>query len=161
MKSELLERRSKMLELRAKGWELSDIVSHLAREHECSKQIIYRDWVRRKHWMPKLLELDDRDRLYLDILADHKEISRLATLEFLQGDNSSARVGALRLRRDINKDLFFMLFVNELTERVEKIENKMIQGQPVKGPTSDFPPWKPNDPSYLKVVNSINEKMKE
>ena len=123
MKQELLEKRSKMLELRAKGWNLKDIVSHLAREHECSKQNLYRDWTRRKQWMSKLLEIDDRDRLYLDILADHKEISRLATSEYLQGDNSSARVGALRLRRDINKDLFFMLYVNELTARMEKIES--------------------------------------
>jgi hypothetical protein len=77
--------------------------------------------------MSKLLEIEDRDRLCLDILADHREISRLATHEYLHGDNSSARVGALRLRRDINKDLFYMLYVNELTERVEKLENKAQQ----------------------------------
>jgi hypothetical protein len=48
MKVELLERRSKMLQLRAKGWEIKDVVSHLTREYACSKQNLYKDWRRGK-----------------------------------------------------------------------------------------------------------------
>jgi hypothetical protein len=97
-----------MLKLNAQAFPLNMIVNQLSDEYEVSKQAVYKDWRNRASWQTQLLELGDLSQLCRDLYATHKEIYRMAALEFLRGDNSNARVGALRLLRDLNLDFIQM-----------------------------------------------------
>ena len=52
----------------------------------------------------------------------------LAELEYLRGDNSSARVGALRLIRELNRDFIELYFTPNLIKKLEQLESKMKEG---------------------------------
>lgn len=78
--------------------------------------------------MESLLAIKDPEAFYLDLIASHKEIYRLCVKEYLQGDNTSARIGALRLLRDLNLDFMEMIVLKDTMARVANIEGKMIKG---------------------------------
>ena len=124
MKANLIERRQKMVKLRASGLSLTKVIKDLAAECEVTTRALYYDWKHRKTWLKTILELKDPETFFLDLLSKHKEISRLAMLEYLQADNSNAKIGALRLLKEINKDFFEMVTVQEMLVRVEKLESK-------------------------------------
>jgi hypothetical protein len=121
----LLERRSKMLKLNAQAFPLSMVVNQLSAEYDVSKQAIYKDWKKRGSWQIQLLELGSLPQLCKDLYATHKEIYRMAVMEYLRGDNSAARVGALRLMRDLNLDF------NEMFPRVIDVHIKGDKGDSI------------------------------
>jgi hypothetical protein len=84
---------------------------------------VYQDWATRKQWLPLVLEIQDPEAFFYDILAQHREIYRLASLEYLKGDNSAARIGALRLLRDLNLDLIELMSLHDVMQRIEQLEN--------------------------------------
>ena len=108
MRTNLLEKRKKMLKMHAQAFPLSLVVNQLSAEYEVSTAAIYKDWHNRGAWQTQLLELGDLPQLCKDLYATHKEIYRMTVTEFLKGDNSNARVGALRLMRDLNLDFVEM-----------------------------------------------------
>jgi hypothetical protein len=111
-----------MLKQRGMGVPLSDTVKNLSETYGVSRRAIYYDWQRRTAWMRALLEVGDPEQFALDVIAHHLEIRRFATLEYLKGDNSAARIGALRLIRNLNLDLNEMLVTQDLITRVEQLE---------------------------------------
>lgn len=124
MKLTLLERRRKLVKELNLGSPLSEVVTALAASYGVSKQSIYNDYRRRKTWLPLLLEIDDPQAFFYDLLAKHKELYRMSSLEFLKADNSSARVGWGRLLRDLNMDLIELVSLHDVTQRLERMENK-------------------------------------
>jgi hypothetical protein len=78
MNANLLDRRCVCLELRAKGLSLSYIVSHEDERWNISKRPVYRDWHNRGTGLKGLLDIKDKEFLFLDILADHKMLMREA-----------------------------------------------------------------------------------
>lgn len=123
MKQTLAIRRRKLLRLRGKGYSLEDSVNELSIEYGVTRECIWKDWRNRRKWMPQVLEISDREAFFYDVISDHKEIARLVIHEFLTADNSNARIAALKLRRTINRDLLWMLHINQLTERMACIED--------------------------------------
>jgi len=122
MKADLIERRQKLLSLRGMGISLADAVKELATQFSVSTRAVYLDWSNRKDWLESIIDLKDKDNFFMEILAGHKEIHKRAVAEYLHGDNSASRIGALRLMRDLNKDLFEMVIFRDLAERVEALE---------------------------------------
>ena len=108
MRANLLERRLKMLKLNSMALPLVDVVKTLSDEYDVTKQALYHDWKKRGEWQTEIFDLDDLKQLCLDIYANHREIYRMASREYLTGDNSSARVGALNLLRKLNLDFLEM-----------------------------------------------------
>ena len=118
----LLERRQEIRRLRGKGLPLNVIVNDLAPKYEVTPRAIYKDWKNRKHRIKALLSLGDPDAVFLDIVSRHNEIFRIAMVEYLSADNSSAKVGAIKLLRDLNRDLYDMNVTPDIMERLERIE---------------------------------------
>lgn len=52
----------------------------------------------------------------------------MASLEFLQGDNSNARIGALRLMRDLDMDFLDMVIVRDNVKHLRALEAKVRKG---------------------------------
>jgi len=97
-----------MLRLTGKGLALNEVVRDLAAEYGVTRTALYIDWAKRDKWIPIIMDLDDPEKVFYDIAVAHKEIYRMAVKEYLTGDNSSARIGALRLLRDLNRDFYEM-----------------------------------------------------
>jgi len=100
-------------------------VNHLAEQYSVTTRAIYKDWKNRKAWLQGLLEVQDPGTFFLDILSNHREIDKLAMLEYAKADNSNARIGALNLRRKINRDFAEMMIWKELVPRLEQLEEKV------------------------------------
>lgn len=75
-------------------------------------------------WIGEVLDIVDGGPFFLELVASHREIYRLASMEFLQADNSNARIGALRLLRDLNRDFVEMVVTRDLEKRVGALEEK-------------------------------------
>jgi hypothetical protein len=97
-----------MLKLNSTALPFVDVVKTLSDEYGVTKQAFYHDWKKRGEWQTEIFDLDDLKQLCLDIYANHREIYRMASREYLTGDNSSARVGALNLLRKLNLDFLEM-----------------------------------------------------
>ena len=126
MRMDLLERRQKMVKRRAVGVSLAEVVKELALEYQVSHRALYHDWMIRKKWLKTLLEIGDPETFFLDLVSSHREIYRWASLEYLKGDNSNARIGALRLLRDLNKDFYEMIVprhIIQTTKSEVKVEH--------------------------------------
>ena len=113
-----------MVKRRAVGISLAEVVKELATEYQVSQRALYHDWMIRKKWLKILLEIGDPETFFLDLVSSHKEIYRWASLEYLKGDNSNARIGALRLLRDLNKDFHEMIVPRHII-RTTKSEVKI------------------------------------
>lgn len=127
MSLKVVERRQKLLSLHSRGLSLFEAVKQLSREYGVTARAVYYDWHTRKDWMEELLDLKDKDALLLDVVANHKEIYRLASLEFMRSQNEAVRIGALRLLRDLNLDFAEFLVTRSLVERVEKLEGNQVE----------------------------------
>ena len=132
MYEELVERRRKMVRKRAKGLPLNIVVNQLSKEYSRTKQALYKDWRNRKTWIKDILELGDSETVFFDFYARHEEIYQMTVMVYYQADNSSAKVGALRLLRDLNRDLYEISITPHLMKRLEDLEEKARKGVFVK-----------------------------
>ena len=122
MNLKLLERRRELLKTRNYGVSLADAVKDLSLKYQVSTQELYYDWQHRKNWIEEVLDIKDSRTFFLELVANHKEIYRLASLEYLKGDKSAAKIGALRLLRDLNRDFSELIVTRDLLARVERLE---------------------------------------
>lgn len=154
MNMDLLERRAKMLKMRGKGYDLKDTVAILARELNIAPQTLYRDWGRRKTWLRKILAIDDRELLFLDLLSIHQGILEMARAELLAaGENGNLKIGCLKLMRALNMDLIQLMLVdNIMSQKTEELSKT--------APESDMTmmSWR-LDPGYQAVMENIKKNM--
>jgi hypothetical protein len=85
---------------------------------------LYKDWRRRKEWLEQLLDIKDPTVFFLDLMANHMEIYQFTVREYLQGDNSNARIGGLRLLRELNKDFMEMIVTRNVLDRLDRLESQ-------------------------------------
>jgi len=97
MNENLLERRRELLKTRNYGISLGDTMKDLAGKYHVSTRALYYDWAKRTQWIEEVLDLKDPRAFLLELIANHEEIYRLASLEYLKADNSNAMIGTLRL----------------------------------------------------------------
>ena len=76
--------------------------------------------------------MGDPETVFFDFIARHEEIYQMTVMECYQADNSSARVGALRLLRDLNRDFYEVNVTPYLMKRLEDLEEKAKKGVFVK-----------------------------
>lgn len=94
MRPQLKARRAEMLRLVGR-FPVASVIKTLAEKYQVKEQSIRNDWGRRKTWLTKLVNLDDPTLLH-KIIGDLETLISTAWLEYNRGDNSAARVGALR-----------------------------------------------------------------
>jgi hypothetical protein len=125
MDADLIERRLKMVRLRSKGLSLAVVVQDLAAEYGKTPRTLYKDWQNRKNWIKPLLGIEDQEALFLDLLSNHYELRRMVLVEYLKApEGSNARVGCLRLLRDINLDFEEWGIAYDLKSRIKALEEK-------------------------------------
>ena len=108
--ADLDERRRKMIKLRLEGFSLVETVHDLALEFNRTPRTLYKDYANRKNWLRTVLNMQDSESFFLEICGKHKLIERMALADYLDSPSgSNARIGALRLLRDLNHD-FIELF---------------------------------------------------
>ena len=121
MNQKILERRRYLIKNLSTGLPLADVVKETAVLFKVSTRAIYYDYRRHKNWLPYVLEIQDPERFLMDLLATHREIMDKAKLEYLKADNSAARIGALRLQRDLNKDFHEMIITKNFMIQRKRI----------------------------------------
>jgi hypothetical protein len=124
VQAKLFERRREMVKNHNMGLPLADSVQHLASKYGNATTTLYADWRKRRTWLKVLLAIDDPETFWLDLIATHRDIKRLATLEYLKGgDNGNVKIGALRLIRDLNLDMADLLECYDYERRLQNLEN--------------------------------------
>lgn len=101
----IFERRLEMLRLYLQGIRPSRIVSQIVRDKsiDASERSLWRDWKSRGEWMPALTRLNEGagDLPIAETMGALMEARRLAFNTYLRADNSNARVGALRIIKEL------------------------------------------------------------
>jgi hypothetical protein len=122
MRLKTIERRRELIKQRNLGVSLTDAVTILAQKYSVSTRCVYRDWQNRKAWLPALLGIRDPQAFFYDIVSQHQELKRFAALEYLKCKSENARIGALRLLRDLNLDFSELLVTRDVLERLDRLE---------------------------------------
>lgn len=125
MNEMLYERRRKMLTLLNQGISLSQVVKTLSQEHQISPRALYYDYKKRGSWLPYFIGSENQETFLYELLVEHKRIQGLALVEYRKADNSNARIGALRLMREINKDFIELHFAPSLMKKIDLLEAKV------------------------------------
>lgn len=100
------QRRIEMLTLKATGIPNANIVQTLAEKYHVKPKAIYEDWRKRGKWAPRLVELDDSEGLIADLVIFLKWLQKRAVKEILDGDNSSSRIGGVKIAAEIARFIF-------------------------------------------------------
>ena len=127
MDSLLVERRQKLVKLRGMGLSLSETVAEICSEYKCSARTVYLDWETRKRWLRSVLEIEDPELTWLEVMARHRELQRLCLKEFLGGDNSASRISALKLMRDLDLDLLELIVTDDQRKRLDVLEKEVLK----------------------------------
>jgi hypothetical protein len=122
MNKKILERRRNLLNLRCNGVLLSEAVKSLSAKYGVSERQVYADWRCRSRWMSWFVDLGKGSDALRDVLARHESIYASASREYRSAQNDSARIGALRLMRDLDTDLVEFMVTGDLLSRVEALE---------------------------------------
>ena len=115
-------RRRELLTERSLGVSLSECATNLASKYHVSTRTVYRDWHTRNKWLNDVLEIGDPKTFAAQLISSHQEIQRLAFKEYMTLEEGSAKISALNLCRNINKDLEDMVNVPYLIGLLEEVQ---------------------------------------
>ena len=93
----LVKRRNEMLDGVNSGMHLSVVVEQLAENYGVSERCLWSDWQRRGKWAPVLLGLEKYASFGDVAEVKLNSVQRAAWRIYVQSDNPSARVGALKV----------------------------------------------------------------
>jgi hypothetical protein len=111
-----------MLEYLSTGIPLNEIVSRITDEFQCAERTVYADYETRGTWMATLLQLDNQQQLFYDIINRHCVLIRYTQNLYTSSQNDSVRVATLKLLRSLNLDLFKMIIPSDLERRLTELE---------------------------------------
>jgi hypothetical protein len=133
----LLDRREILLRHMVRGARLKDAAEEMTKDisnsYERRRQIyaIYKDWDRRESWIESIVRLNDKS-YFAELIAGANEATRRCWIEYATGDNSNAKVGALRTIIDGKIRIGLLLMkAGIVKEAPQQIESTMtIAGTP-------------------------------
>lgn len=102
-RDQLLKRRELLLRYKSRGLTATEACKAVSEELGMPYSSVEQDWVRRKRWINKIVMLQDPS-LMQEILHNFQQIRRAAWSEYAKGDNTAAKVGALRVVESATKD---------------------------------------------------------
>jgi len=132
-----------MITLKAQGTKLSNIINDFNQEYKISKQGLYKDWNNREKWAAEVVQIDD-PVLISELVQGLKQIIPNAWYEYTQGDNTSAKIGALKLVKDTYLNIIEILQslgkVRRMPMEIEVLApwlNKFTSQETTTNPTAD------------------------
>ena len=117
----LLQRRGRMVRLKAKGEDLSEIVKQFHSEYRVSIQALYKDWRNRGTWIGDVARLED-PLLVDEMVEGLKQVITDAWFMYSNSKNESVRIAALKLARDTYTDTIEILQSIGRIERMPEIK---------------------------------------
>jgi len=87
-----------MFRLYTEGYMFSDFVDEVALKYQVSVDCVKRDWVRRKEWLPQIVEVQDRELHVSMIMLRFRAVSNAAWTTFRmarKAGNLKAMIGAV------------------------------------------------------------------
>jgi len=126
------ERRLELLKMEGNGFNQAEIVKHLSQKFQCCTRTIYRDFEKREEWQPFLQHLDNQGRTLMKILNRYEQVYRHASFLLLQASHENAKLGALRIMLETNKQLCETAVMPTLLGRLKTMEEKARGGVFVK-----------------------------
>ena len=107
--AEVQKRRKQMCGLIYRGVTPSEASKKLAEKYDVTNRTILNDWYKRDEWLPSLFEIEDPQKILMDLLSEQKEFKReLWKLQNNTG-NDNVKLGALKQLQATNKNLLEML----------------------------------------------------
>jgi len=126
LKRKVFERRTEMLRDVCRGVPLKLIVKDLAEKYGVSVKSVYADWEKRNEWMSQIVQLEDKSLVY-ELVEGLKQIIPAAWIEYEKGDNTAARVGALKVAQKTYRDLIEVLqSIGVIEKKPEQIEASVV-----------------------------------
>ena len=122
------ERRLELLKMEGNGFNQVEIVKHLSQKFQCCDRTVYRDFEKREEWQPYLQHLDGEGRLLMKILNRYEQVYRHAGFLLLQASHENAKLGALRIMLETNKQLCETAVMPGLLGRLKLLEDKARRG---------------------------------
>ena len=117
-----------MLKMEGNGFNQVEIVQHLSEKFQCSARTVYRDFEKREEWQPFLQHLDDHGRVLMKILNRYEQVYRHAGFLLLQASHENAKLGALKIMLEANKQLCETAVMPELLCRLKDLEKRAKTG---------------------------------
>ena len=116
----MLDRRTEMLRNHLMRIPLKLSVDTLHEKYGTPEKQLYRDWERRRQWLPQIAQLNDETMLHQCILGAEQILSK-AWLLAEETKNGFVKVAALKLIKDTNMEIL------EALQSVGAVEKRPIQ----------------------------------
>ena len=126
------ERRLELLKMEGNGFNQAEIVKHLSQKFQCCDRTVYRDFEKREEWQPALQHMEDQGRTLMKILNRYEQVYRHAGFMLLQASHENAKLGALKIMLESNKQLCETAVIPGLLGRLKLLEEKARRGVFVK-----------------------------
>ena len=91
---QIFERRRLLLLLRIRGVPLRHSMREIMARTHSSRHAVYKDWERRRHWLPTMLRLEDNTLVY-EVFYGLRMVAAELWRQAETGDSVKARLGAL------------------------------------------------------------------
>ena len=124
----MAERRLELLKMEGNGFNQAEIVKHLSEKFQCCARTVYRDFEKREEWQPSLQHLDYQGRVLMKILNRYEHVYRHAGFLLLQASHENAKLGALKIMLETNKQLCETAVMPELLCRLKDLEERAKTG---------------------------------
>jgi len=122
---EINKRRRELCSYKYRGFSLDNIAEILSKKYGVKDSTIKKDWYTRVDWIKYVFdfELENPELLFLDIVAEQKEVRRELYRVFKDSENESIKLGALK-QIDANiGNIYNMLSQSGVIEKaVQKVE---------------------------------------
>ena len=139
MKTPQIERRLRMLRALWQGLPPKKLVVYVHEQLEkegfqVSESTIWNDWRDREEWMPFFAKIGDADidQHTTDTILQLDEVIRLAFNTYLSADNSSAKVGALKLVVSVaTQKMAFLQSLGKVDKVADRIQADVTSNSPI------------------------------
>jgi len=92
---QIFERRRLLLLLRTRGVPLRDSMREVMARTRSSRASVYKDWERRRRWLPQMLRLEPGNTLVYEVFHGLRMVAAELWRQAETGDSVKARLGAL------------------------------------------------------------------
>jgi hypothetical protein len=134
---QLLERRTNLLKAICIGVPLKTAINKIAEEYKVKEKLLYRDWERRKSWLPLVVQLRDQTLINEIAMGIQQAREHAWTIIARYEKQPAIQLGALKVVMDTNKAMI------QLLQDLGTVEKQKLQLEGTLEIRGEW--WKPKD----------------